>query len=197
MLMRVLFAIAFGMPAQPAYADVIVNGVALTERDIAHASAVIGTAPAQGEWWYDSRSGAFGAAGGPALGQLPPGLAIGGTLRADASGGGDGRYGGVFINGREIHPRDIAVLQAILGHVIPGRYWADVAGNFGLEGGPAIGNLQALATSARGGGAGVRGSTPSNCGNDASCRNRHSWLGNGTFSDGKTGCIVMDGELSC
>lgn len=179
----------------PVRAEVIVNGTTVAERDLAHVSAVIGARPQDGRWWYDVRTGAFGASGGPTVGFLPPGLALGGTLRADASGGGDGRYGGVFINGREIHPLDIAGLRRLIGQVIPGRYWVDAAGNFGIEGGAVLGNLLAMAQ-ANGHAAGPRGSQASGC-NDASCRNSRSWLGSNYFSDGKTGCIVLEGELSC
>lgn len=178
-----------------AQAQVIVNAVEVAERDLAHVSAVIGARPQEGRWWYDVRTGAFGASGGATVGFLPPGLALGGPLRADASGGGDGRYGGVFINGREIHPFDIAGLRRLIGQVIPGRYWVDAAGNFGYEGGGVLGNLLVLAQ-ANGQGVGPRGSAASGC-SDASCRNARSWLGNNYFSDGKTGCIVLEGELSC
>jgi len=178
-------------------AEVIVNAIPVSERELAHAAAVIGTRPLDGNWWYDARSGAFGSAGGPMLGVLPPGLALGGPLRADASGGGDGRFGAVFINGRELHPHDIAGLQALIGQVIPGRYWVDAAGNFGIEGGAALGNLHALAAASGRSGQALRGSTPSTCGSDPACRNARSWLGSNSFSDGKTGCIVMDGEVTC
>jgi hypothetical protein len=91
--------------------------------------------------------------GGPALGQIHAGLKLGGALRADASGGGQGKLTGLFINGRELHPRDVAALQQIT-PVIPGRYWVDAQGNGGYEGGPAIFNLYVLAQQAarRGGG---------------------------------------------
>lgn len=175
-----------------ASADIIVNGVTLTPATV-QALRSAGIQPQDGHWWYDARTGAFGAQGGPTAGFLMPGMPFGGALRADASGGGDGRYGGVFINGRELHPQDVAALSGMIGQVIPGRYWVDAAGNFGAEGGGVLGNLHALAMA---NGRGPRGTAASGC-NDASCRNSRSWLGNGYFSDGKTGCIVMDGEVTC
>src|SRR5437762_1694958 len=77
-------------------------------------------------YWYDNRSGAAGLWKGPALGQLPAGLNLGGPMPADCSGGGTN----VFINGRELHPIDVALLSQ-LGPVRPGRYWVDEAGNYG------------------------------------------------------------------
>lgn len=180
------------MLSTTASADIIVNGTPLPPA-IVQALHQSGVQARDGNWWYDARTGAFGAHGGPTAGFLTPGMPLGGALRADASGGGDGRYGGVFINGRELHPQDIAALSGMIGPVIPGRYWVDAAGNFGSEGGGLLGNLHALAAAS---GRGPRGTAASGC-NDASCRNSRSWLGNGYFSDGKSGCIVMEGEVSC
>lgn len=175
-------------------AEVVVNDVALSAQTVHALQQQFGVRAQDGRWWYDARSGAFGAYGGPAIGLLPAGLALGGPLRGDASGGGDGRYGGVFVNGRELHPQDIAALRAAIGQVVPGHYWMDAAGNFGYAGGGLLGNLHALAQAA--GGAGPRGSAASGC-SDASCRHSRSWLGQGYFSDGKSGCIVLEGEVSC
>jgi hypothetical protein len=82
------------------------------------------------------------------MGLAVPGLAIGGKLRADASGGGTG----VFINGRELHPLDVAGLRAITGTVLPGRYWLDANGWGGYEGQPPFFNLWALAAQSQSGG---------------------------------------------
>lgn len=187
-----LFLLAIATTAR---ADVIVNGAIVPRETIAQL-ATHGIAARDGRWWYDARTGAFGAEGQATAGFLPPALAIGGPLAANASGGGDGRFGGVFVNGRELHPLDVAALQSTLGQVVPGRYWVDARGDFGVEGGPPLGNLAAIA-GARAGASAPRGSRPSTCGSDASCANGHSWLGDGYFSDGATGCIVMDGEVSC
>jgi hypothetical protein len=98
-----------------------------------------------GAYWYDPRTGASGRWGGPALAFLPPGLELGGPLPADASGGGQGTLTGVFVNGRELHPLDVLGLQQLIGQVWPGRWWVDAQGNYGLEGGPPLGNLVLLA----------------------------------------------------
>lgn len=179
-------------------AQVIVNDVELEPAVAATLAAGIGVHARAGRYWYDARSGAFGLQGKGALGVLPAGLQLGGPLRPDASGGGDGRYGGVFVNGRELHPTDVAGLQQLLGQVIPGRYWVDAYGNFGYEHGPPLGNLLTLARiRGHSAGSGPRGSRPSGCFGDTSCDTQRSWLGENYFSDGKTGCIVMDGEISC
>jgi hypothetical protein len=108
-----------------------------------------------GDYWYDPVCGAAGAWGGPALAFLPAGLPLGGAVPAQASGGGDGRVSGVFVNGRELHPRDVQVLTQIYGVAPqPGRYWVDAAGNAGHEGGPAFVNLIQAARQRSGGGAG-------------------------------------------
>jgi hypothetical protein len=133
-------------PTAPARA-VHVNRVALDAKEIAALEQTYRVRILDGRYWYDKVSGAWGMEGGPALGQIHPGLKFGGTLRADASGGGQGRLTGVFINGRELHPRDVAALQQIT-LVIPGRYWVDAQGNGGYEGGPAIFNLYVLAQQA-------------------------------------------------
>ena len=93
-----------------------------------------------GSFWYDSRSGAMGVWGGPTLAVLAAGLELGGPMPANCSGGGTR----VFVNGRELHPQEVAVLSQ-LGSVTPGRYWMDSNGNFGYERGPQLGNLYVLA----------------------------------------------------
>jgi len=112
---------------------------------VAQIEAMYGRPAPSGDYWYDARSGAMGAWGGPALGFLPAGLPLGGPLPANASGGGDGRLTGVFINGRELHPIDVRVLMSLYGQVIPGRWWVDAQGNAGQEGGPPLLNLVQLA----------------------------------------------------
>lgn len=96
-----------------------------------------------GAYWYDNRSGAMGAWNGPAAAILPAGLGWGGPMPANCSGG----LTAVFVNGRALHPLDIAALSR-LGPVYPGRYWLDAQGFYGFEGGPALGNLVAAANQA-------------------------------------------------
>jgi hypothetical protein len=92
---------------------------------------------------YDRMCGAWGIIGGPVLCTLEPNHDIGGPLQPGASGGSTG----VFINGRELHYLDLALLQRVVPMIIPGRWWLDVYGNFGSEGGPMLGNLWTLAQS--------------------------------------------------
>jgi hypothetical protein len=109
---------------------------------LAQVEASYNTRLPDGEYWYDAKSGAFGRWGGPAEAVIPPGLALGGPLPPDASGGGTG----IYVNGRELHPIDRDRLQVLLGGVIAaGRYWVDGQGNAGQEGGPPVVNLYAAA----------------------------------------------------
>jgi hypothetical protein len=136
-------------PAKPAPARAVhVNREALDAKQIAALEQAYRVRILDGRYWYDKVSGAWGMENGPALGQVHPALKLGGALRADASGGGHGRLTGVFINGRELHPRDVQALQQITS-VVPGRYWVDAQGNGGYQGGPAIFNLYYLAQQAR------------------------------------------------
>jgi hypothetical protein len=107
---------------------------------------------ADGSYWYDARSGAAGPAGGPTLAFIVPGLALGGSLRPDASAGNTG----VFLNGRELPQYDLIRLTQLVGFVMPGRYFLDANGNAGYEGGPPLVNLVAASrqSQARSGGDG-------------------------------------------
>ncbi len=143
-------------PATPgAVRAVYLNRVALDPKDVAALEKTYRVRILDGRYWYDKVSGAWGMEGGAALGQIHPGLKLGGALRADASGGGQGNLTGVFINGRELHPQDVAALSQIVYPILPGRYWLDAQGNAGYENGPAQWNLASLAqqaAAARGGG---------------------------------------------
>jgi hypothetical protein len=98
------------------------------------------------DYWYDNRSGAAGFWNGPALAAIPSGLGLGGPMPADCSGGGTG----VFVNGRELHPLDVAALRSLLGPVYRGRYWLNGDGSYGIERGPMLGNLFAISRRSRG-----------------------------------------------
>ena len=97
-----------------------------------------------GRYWYDRRSGLYGAEGHGAFGQTFPNLPMGGKLQPDASKGDTG----VWVNGRQLHRTDAAYLQQCT-PVIPGRYWLDARGNGGVEGGPIQWNLALLCAAAR------------------------------------------------
>ena len=120
--------------------QIIVNGSALSDSDIEHMIGLYGQVYV-GRYWYDKASGLYGYEGKGAAGQLHAGLPIGGPLATSASGGGNGRLTGVFINGREIHPDEYAFLQQIFGQVLPGRFWMNAQGVGGYEGGPAFFNV--------------------------------------------------------
>jgi hypothetical protein len=135
-----------------------------------------------GAYWYDPISGAAGKWGGPAAILLLPGLPLGGALPAQASGGGNGRVTGIFVNGRELHRDDVRALLAIYGQAWPGRWWVNAAGDFGVEGGPPVGNLRRAA--AQGGGSWSRGSGAGSNG---------FWAG----GDGNGYVWAMDGYSGC
>jgi hypothetical protein len=162
MSLGVVLAVATGLAvAAPPVAGkpgaaraVFVNGTPIPAQQLSALEQQYRTRIADGRYWYDRMSGAWGLEGGPALGIIPPGMMFGGALKANASGGGNGRFTGVFINGRELHPQDVAALQTFTA-TPPGRYWVDAQGNGGYEGGPATFNLYYLAqqaASSRGGG---------------------------------------------
>jgi hypothetical protein len=133
-------------PAQESTRTVIINRVRLSDEQLIQLEQRFGLRIADGSYWYDSVSGAWGREGGPTLGFTQPHMELGGALRADASNGNTG----VFINGRELHQLDVAALRQLTPYVIPGRYWVDARGIGGYEGGPPIFDLQALARAAGG-----------------------------------------------
>lgn len=151
---------AVGVPAGAEARQITFNGRPATPQELqilARFEAAWGAQVPSGAYWYDNRSGAAGAWGGPTRGFLGAGLGLGGAqVPANASGGGAGALTGVFINGRELHPLDVQGLTTILGQApAPGRWWVDGAGNFGPEGYGPLGNLQVLAAQrqrGRGGG---------------------------------------------
>lgn len=129
---------------------IYVNGESVSqddfERELARFNLPLTVAVPDGRYWYDPVSGLWGVEGGPALGQMPPTLSIGGDLRADASAGNTN----IHVNGRELHLTEAAYLQQLFGYVVPGRYWLNAFGIGGNEGGPALFNLAALAQQAGG-----------------------------------------------
>jgi hypothetical protein len=133
---------------------VFVNGVQLRDDELSALEQKYRSQIPDGAYWYDKMCGAWGKQGGPVLCTIESNLNLGGPLKADASNGNTG----VFINGRELHYLDIALLQRVVPMILPGRWWLDVYGNFGSEGGPMMGNLWDLAKTQAGGGGENRGS---------------------------------------
>lgn len=128
--------------------EVYLNRVPLGDEEVWGLERITGATIPDGWYWYDRVSGLVGREGGPALGQIAPGLTLGGPLAADASGGGTG----LFLNGREIHPLELEYLRQLFGAVPAGRYWLNAWGVGGLEGGPPLFDLRAASPPANGGG---------------------------------------------
>ncbi len=137
-------------PVQPSI-KVVINGAQLTETQIADFESRYGKKPDTGTYWYDSRSGLYGAVGYQAYGFMYPGHSYG-RMSSGASGGNTE----VFINGREIPQDEWLVWSALIGSpLLAGRYWLDASGNAGYEGIdiPVV-NLYASAAQTGGGGGG-------------------------------------------
>ena len=135
-----VLAIVLGAGVAHAQArNVVVNGVRLTDGQVASLQQQYGVKIHDGDYWYDRQMGAWGLRGGPTMGFIVPGLGLGGPLRRDASNGNTG----VVINGRELHWLDVNRLQQVT-PVYRGSYWMDASGNFGLVNGPMLGNIWAL-----------------------------------------------------
>ncbi len=120
----------------PVSGKIIINDVALSPDEVIALDQLFRTTIPSGNYWYDSVCGAWGYIGGPTMGFTRAALPVAGALRPDVSGGGTG----VFINGREIHPKDLMALQQCT-PVYPGRYWLNDQGYAGYEGGPPLLNL--------------------------------------------------------
>jgi hypothetical protein len=148
----ILVALLCGCAEKSLAGGVAVNGVSIAPAALETFAAQQGLKIPTGSYWYDPMSGAWGLIGGPTQGFTRADLRLGGPLRSDVSGGGDGEITGLFINGREVHPEDAHELSLFV-HVLPGRYWLDSRGSYGYEGYPnVLGNLlQAAAQSSHGG----------------------------------------------
>jgi hypothetical protein len=122
---------------------VFVNGVLLREDQVNFLEQKYHSPLPSGNYWYDRMCGAWGVMCGPILCTLEPNHDIGGPLQPGASLGNTG----VFVNGRELHYLELALLNRVVPMIIPGYWWLDVYGNFGSAGGPMLGNLWTLAQS--------------------------------------------------
>jgi hypothetical protein len=130
--------------------DVRVNGARITDAQLATLERDHGIEIVDGAYWYDAKSGAAGLIGGPTATFVRSGLALGGPLAVDASGGRTG----VLVNGRELPEAELAALVPLVGPLEPGRYFVDAAGNAGREGEPPTVNLLVLASQAMASGGG-------------------------------------------
>lgn len=120
---------------------VVINQQVLSSEEMQQMEKQYGIQLYPGEYWYDARTGAWGYWGGATAGFILSNLPLKGTLPENASQGNTN----VFINGRHLPIADVIGLKQILPVVLPGRYWMDVQGNFGLENGPILGNIWLLA----------------------------------------------------
>jgi hypothetical protein len=104
-----IFLTAAGQQQTTQQRHVVINGVGLNDQIVAALESTYRTRIQEGEYWYDTKCGAWGFAGGPTVGFIQAGLPIGGPLRADASNGNTN----IFINGREIHYLRLAASAAV------------------------------------------------------------------------------------
>ncbi|MDX2246563.1 MAG: hypothetical protein SF052_07310 [Bacteroidia bacterium] len=129
---------------------VIINGVKMDEATLQQLDMVAKIRIADGDYWYDRTSGAWGLTGGHCLGFTYANMNLGGPLSPKASAGNTG----IFINGRQLHTLDVQGLNTLFQpfgtSCQPGRYWADSYGNFGAEGNPyPMGNFMQMAQAIR------------------------------------------------
>ncbi|CAL9245501.1 unnamed protein product [Arabidopsis halleri] len=86
--------------------NVSINGHPFTERLLRKAEKQAGVIQ-PGNYWYDYRAGFWGVMGGPGLGILPPFIEeLNYPMPENCSGGTTG----VFVNGRELHRKDLDLL---------------------------------------------------------------------------------------
>ncbi|GJP30978.1 hypothetical protein CLOM_g7537 [Closterium sp. NIES-68] len=112
---------------------VYVNGQPVPDKLVFLAERRIGTIE-PGSYWYDCRAGFWGPVGGPAYGVTPAFMREFGMqpMQSDCSGGKTK----VFVNGRELHKKDLATLQKRGFPDTPGvRYTLDADGTVCNEAG--------------------------------------------------------------
>jgi len=189
-------------PAPSPGTGVFINGRELTAAQVGEMARTYGTPPQPGRWWYDPRSGLFGRVGEPVFGSVRPGHDFG-PLSANASRG----TSGVYLNGRNLPPPEVALYSMLLGPIQPGRYWLDGQGNVGHEGNAMpVANLlvaaQVAGMMAQGGGAPAGGGSPADAwlsGNEWSGEARVGGMpmtsGTWDTSGGGNHVISVDGQV--
>ncbi|KAF8112996.1 hypothetical protein N665_0058s0093 [Sinapis alba] len=88
--------------------EVWVNGHLIPEDKVISAEKQAGPVQA-GNYWYDYRAGFWGVMGNPCLGIIPPFIEEFSRPMPDNCGAGNT---GVFVNGRELHERDLELLTS-------------------------------------------------------------------------------------
>ncbi|KAL4363741.1 hypothetical protein GQ457_04G030730 [Hibiscus cannabinus] len=87
---------------------VSVNGHHIPERVVKKAEKMAGTI-LPGQYWYDFRAGFWGVLGGPCLGIIPPFIEeLNYPMPENCAGGTTG----VYVNGRELHQKDLDLLTS-------------------------------------------------------------------------------------
>ncbi|MBP9695125.1 MAG: hypothetical protein KBD73_01835 [Candidatus Magasanikbacteria bacterium] len=129
-----------GVSTQPGQSaiSVTINWEKLTSEEVQSLKNIYGSVT-PGDYWYDRMTGLYGVMGNGPLGIIATGYNFD-PMPRNASNGNTN----VIINGREITYGEVALLTRYVGQVIPGSYWLDASGNFGLTGSNvALGNLYA------------------------------------------------------
>jgi len=134
----------------PSSREVYVNRIRLDQQTLQALELQSQLPIANGRYWYDAYSGAWGVEGGPTAGLVSAGLPLPAPLPVDISGRGTG----IFINGREIHALDQQALYQLFGVTYQGNFWMDAQGYIGYVGGPAIANVMQTARAAQSTGGG-------------------------------------------
>ncbi|KAL6876335.1 hypothetical protein ACP4OV_012907 [Aristida adscensionis] len=89
-------------------ARVYVNGFPISDRAVRKAEKLAG-AIGPGDYWYDYRAGFWGVMGRPCLGMIPPYIPeFNYPMPKNCAGGNTG----IFVNGRELHRKDLDLLVA-------------------------------------------------------------------------------------
>ncbi|KAL7239042.1 hypothetical protein ACSBR2_005023 [Camellia fascicularis] len=88
--------------------NVTINGHPIPDRMLKKAEKLSGPVH-PGQYWYDSRAGFWGVMGGPCLGIILPFIEEFNYPMPENCAGGNT---GIFVNGRELHPRDLNLLSS-------------------------------------------------------------------------------------
>ncbi|KAL6888140.1 hypothetical protein ACP4OV_009166 [Aristida adscensionis] len=111
-------------------AKVFINGYPISDRAVRKAEKIAGPVY-PGEYWYDYRGGFWGVMGQPCLGMIPPYIPeFNYPMPKNCAGGNTG----VFINGRELHQKDLDLLVGRGLPDSPGRsYRVEISGKVSDE----------------------------------------------------------------
>ncbi|XP_061996634.1 protein ENHANCED DISEASE RESISTANCE 4-like isoform X2 [Rosa rugosa] len=88
--------------------SVSINGHPIPDRVVKKAEKIAGTVH-PGQYWYDFRAGFWGIMGGPGQGIIPPFIEEFNYPMPENCAGGNT---GIFVNGRELHERDLDLLAS-------------------------------------------------------------------------------------